>query len=303
MQNKLKDQQKIEIVEKYLTGQYTCAALGREYGIARSGINGILKRRNVKINSLSKSHRTYTINENFFDKIDGEIKAYLLGLLYADGCNSAKIGRLAITLQEEDKHILERFNLEINSNRPLVYYTLNKKNPNHKNVYKLIISNKHMSAQLAKIGCVQAKSLILEFPSEDVLPLYLVRHFIRGYFDGDGCFTFTKRKESKYNYNKPNQYQWTLSIVSTSIFCDKIQNIIKDKFNTTCSIVKNPEKYKGDTVVLKKSGKDALQIMDWLYLDMKIGLTRKYEKAQFIKGLYEEIGQPISPKVGFHKYI
>lgn len=53
--------------------------------------------------------RKYKLNENYFDKIDIEEKAYFLGLLYADGyiftLRSNKYVRLQ--LQKIDKHILE----------------------------------------------------------------------------------------------------------------------------------------------------------------------------------------------------
>lgn len=33
------------------------------------------------------ARRTYSINDNIFDNINNQDKAYVLGLLYADGCN------------------------------------------------------------------------------------------------------------------------------------------------------------------------------------------------------------------------
>ena len=51
----------------------------------------------------------YKIDETYFDKIDTEYKAYILGLIYADGCIKQPKGnrqkQLSIVLQEEDKDI------------------------------------------------------------------------------------------------------------------------------------------------------------------------------------------------------
>ena len=41
---------------------------------------------------------TYKVNDNFFDKIDSEEKAYLLGFFIADGC-----------IQKEAKNEMEKF--------------------------------------------------------------------------------------------------------------------------------------------------------------------------------------------------
>ena len=49
--------------------------------------------------------RTYRANDDFFDVIDSEIKAYLLGFLYADGY-LASDGRIGIRLQIDDEEII-----------------------------------------------------------------------------------------------------------------------------------------------------------------------------------------------------
>ena len=44
-----------------------------------------------------------------------------------------------------------------------------------------------MSSDIAKAGAMQCKTHLLTFPSTNILPHELISHFIRGYFDGDGC--------------------------------------------------------------------------------------------------------------------
>jgi intein/homing endonuclease len=44
---------------------------------------------------------------------------------------------------------------------------------------------KKLHDDLVKHGCVEKKSLILQFPKD--LSQELISHFVRGYFDGDGC--------------------------------------------------------------------------------------------------------------------
>ena len=51
--------------------------------------------------------RRYNLDEEYFDNINSQNKAYILGFLYADGSNNPKKHTVSISLQEEDRYILE----------------------------------------------------------------------------------------------------------------------------------------------------------------------------------------------------
>ena len=51
--------------------------------------------------------RKLKFNENYFEKIDSEQKAYFLGLFYADSCVHAKCNSTSISLQKKDINILK----------------------------------------------------------------------------------------------------------------------------------------------------------------------------------------------------
>lgn len=207
--------------------------------------------------------KIYTLNENYFDIIDTEEKAYFLGFLYADGNHFTKRNRITIGLQEKDKHILENFNKLINSNRPLFLRDkeiINKSSrfKNCQNQYYLIINNKHMSQSLLKLGLFNNKTFILEFPTKEQVPEYLQNHFIRGYFDGDGCV----EKQGA-------------SFIGTFNFCKSICDLVKNKFNINFYI-----RYKGNYPISEAAikSKSARIFLKWLYENSSIYLYRKYEK-------------------------
>lgn len=56
-----------------------------------------------------------------------------------------------------------------------------------------------MANDLINLGCIPRKTLVLKFPNESTVPKQLIKHFIRGYMDGDGCIStyYKKRKERK----------------------------------------------------------------------------------------------------------
>lgn len=60
---------------------------------------------------------------------------------------------------------------------------------------RIQISSKTLTADLLKLGCTPRKSLTLKFPNDGIFKSNdLIRHFIRGYFDGDGSVFISMEK-------------------------------------------------------------------------------------------------------------
>jgi hypothetical protein len=134
-----------------------------------------------------------TYNENFFEKIDDEYKAYFLGFIYADGCliDDSKSYRYKLNLKihNKDKHILEDFIRCINGE---IEVWSNKK----RDMCEISLSGKKIVSDLKEKGVLPNKTFTIKYPYIDES---LERHFLRGYFDGDGCIRFNtdKRDGSK----------------------------------------------------------------------------------------------------------
>lgn len=144
----------------------------------------------------SQGARKHKINDSFFDVVDTEHKAYWLGFLMADGCIYAGSGkasyRLQINLSDIDKRHLEKLNKDLSSD-----YTVITKNIKNKKTLKtytccqLKINCTKLCKSLMKLGVVPRKSIICKMP---ILRNDLIRHYLRGYFDGDGCITGNKKQ-------------------------------------------------------------------------------------------------------------
>ena len=186
-------------------------------------------------------------------------KTYFLGFLYADGYNNTDRNSVALSLNEDDKEILEKLNNLLQSNKPLQYVEL--KSANSSNQYRLVIANKHISQKLVELGCDKAKTYSLMFPSEKQVPRHLIRHFVRGYFDGDGWIG----KKS-------------ICVVSTLDFCNSLAEILKEQFNINCYIrARHPER-KNNIRMLELNNKSARTFLEWIYKGSNIHLQRKYER-------------------------
>lgn len=129
------------------------------------------------------------INQDYFEDIDTPEKAYWLGFIAANGYI---IGHeLNIQLQKRDKKHLQKFSDAINGN--LTIRDINGKNNFGTEYfhYRISISSKKMTTDLAKYGIIPKKSLILKRPNIDPS---LYQYWIIGYLDGGGCISKNKKK-------------------------------------------------------------------------------------------------------------
>lgn len=206
--------------------------------------------------------RKYNFNEHYFDVIDCQEKAYWLGFFAADGYNHVSKGCIEFRLHKQDKEILEKFKSCIGANNPIGLY---------KQTYcNLTIYSQHLCDKLSEYELSQAKTYTLQIPELDDV---LMRHFIRGYFDGDGCFSVIKRNDRK----NPNSKTYQFNITGMENPLRKIQkHLIKN-----VGVADNGLKHRKSTIAITihYSGRNVCKrILDYLYQDATIYLQRKYNK-------------------------
>lgn len=185
---KLSSEQITEIRSLYTDG-FTAKEilpLVREDGITTENtIIKIVKEGGVPIRP--RGFRNIIDHEDFFDNIDTQEKAYMVGFLLADGyvmdlfAGHKRNPLWAIQLHRKDEYILESFRQLVGVHHGL-YHTATRP------TVLLVVSSAHMTQELAKYNVVPRKSFITSFPS-DTIPRELYRHVIRGIFDGDGCIS------------------------------------------------------------------------------------------------------------------
>jgi intein-encoded DNA endonuclease-like protein len=121
--------------------------------------------------------------------------AYVLGYFCADGCmfiNSG--GSQYISFVSIDKELLEKIKWILKSTHKIA--PKRQERPNCKPTFWIQIGCKEIYADIKSLGLSSKKEHRLKLPS---IPSPYLRHFLRGYFDGDGCITFGsyKRKNRK----------------------------------------------------------------------------------------------------------
>lgn len=225
-------------------------------------IRKILHEANIKTNDTI-CHRIYDVDDYYFDNINSPNKAYILGLLCADGNISRSNGSWKLSLQERDKSVLIDICKELKTTRPLLKQSVSKyyKN-NYQDQYMLYVGNQHMHDKLIEYGLVPSKSLVLEYPS--IISQELQRHFLRGYYDGDGSSYCGKNGKN-------------CSFVGTASFCDSAKRIIQEELGIHVNVYpcnKNPQ----TSILYISGGKQVFTFLSWIYKESELKIQRKYEK-------------------------
>lgn len=270
LRKKIFEEDEKEIVRLYKEG-VSAPKIGEQFGIQHTMVLKYLEKNGVARRSAEDCHRKYAINEDFFNHIDTQEKAFVLGFLYADGGNILEHNFVRIQLAEKDKDILYKISALIykeNPDKHVKFYNRKRiQKDGSVKIFKeayLNFNSKHICNKLNELGCTPKKSLVLKFP-ESITDVELQRHFIRGYYDGDGGVSL--------NYKKCGS--GSLSFISTLEFNDKLCEII-DKELGLGFYERNAVPDKNVYSLHITGNRQIEKLLDWLYKDASIYLDRKY---------------------------
>ena len=223
----------------------------------------------------------YTCNYHYFDNIDTEDKAYWLGFLTTDGwINQSKktnAGVTGIELQYGDIGHLKKFNKSIDGNYQITdrwrtcSIAKNKEKKHHMCCIRIFSAT--MYNTLKNLGFSNDKSYDFHIPK---LPEHLIRHYMRGYFDGDGCFCFTNKSFGVHFITASQPLYTDLLNILQTLSIKTSNCVFVNEFGTT---MYRPEICKFN---------DKIKFLDWIYQDCNIYLDRKYKKYLKVKNRYRD---------------
>ena len=220
------------------------------------------------------------IRHNFFSKIETELQAYLLGFIYSDGCINVQRHTLSIHINDIDSELFELFKIispdaytkqeEGYESKALVRgHTVRNKSS-----IRLAISSKILIEDLIKLGVCERKTYEnLHIPKMNP---DLIGSFIRGYFDGDGCFTW---HVSAPNLNN-RERNWRIKIAWQ--IDSKTQTLLTEfqKWFETQGVTLNINYIKRDNMyrLCTASKKTFNKIYDLIFKKAQYSLSRKINK-------------------------
>ncbi len=231
---------------------------------------------------IIKPAGNYKVNHEEFFNINDPSKAYLLGLLWADGSCRCSL------YNENNDH---QNDIRLSSTYPDAYefievfnktgdWSIYSRQPNKlwKPNVAIITNNKNFAKQLYDLDFhkrTQGFDKILDF-----IPKKYIHSFLLGYSDGDGCFYADRaRRIYKFSYCSNFDQDWK----SMENILNELQ--IKYKIErSSCKTGKHSKLHIGGQGESSKFG-------DFLYQSRNLdglGLNRKYEKYLIIKSRYNE---------------
>ncbi len=224
----------------------------------------------IKANNLGLANTKYHYNQNFFSNIDTEEKAYWCGFIMADGCvtiqediNSCEV---TIQLQKSDYTHLEKFNKSLDGNAPITFFTQICNFTGEPNeACRIRFYSQQMFHDLEKYNVIPCKSLIKQFPTN--ISDSLMRHYIRGYFDGNGCISESNGR-LKCDFTTGSEK-----------FAMGLKNYLENFGVSSYPIYKKPNSsvYRFE---IAQRNKTREKFLKYLYSNSSIYLDRKYQKAK-----------------------
>ncbi len=169
----LTPQLKQQIVQAF-EGGMECREIPDFLNVSKRSVARVLAE--VGINTKRKNR--YNLDEAYFDTIDSQKKAYLLGLMAADGCVTSTN---YVVYESTELSLVKLFKAELIYTGDIRTITFPQGYAPH---YRINFSSKQLATALKQYAVVvgRTESGAYYFPEAQYFSSYLL-----GYFDGDGC--------------------------------------------------------------------------------------------------------------------
>jgi len=255
-----------EILRLYEAEKKGSTTISRELGITPYKICDVVNKYGKGCRSYREMSLKYSCDEDFYEAIDTESKAYWLGFMYADGFLT-RPHTVGLTLSVKDIGHLEKYKKSLSITYPTHTYEPTEGSYSKNQYSRVTISSPKMCKDLIKQGVIFNKTLKIKRPCVEK---DLEKHFIRGYADGDGCIT-----SSKNNY--------AFKVIGTLSMLDYIKEFIE--YHQVAKIHKYYKRQPTDIVssIDMSGNRQVLKLLELLYGQATIYLDRKYERYQNLK--------------------
>jgi intein/homing endonuclease len=269
MRNKLQDKLSKEILEYEYNMCGSMQKIANKLEVSVDSIYKYFKYYNISYNK--NNSRIYNCDDHLF-KNNTEESFYLAGFIAADGSlQDRKYSKiLKISLSSLDSEHLEKIKKILKSNNPIKIYKVksNKLINKEASSAELQIVSNVIFDDLKKFNIVPNKTKIYSMP-DWLLNHPLLNHFLRGYFDGDGCVSYCGLGK------KRNIKQLHFNILGTEKFINQYRGCLVRK----CDVNEVKISPKSTIYSLSYSGNNNVKkIYNFLYKNATIFLNRKMIK-------------------------
>jgi hypothetical protein len=255
-----------KVIKKYLDLK-SIKKVSNIFNITTRQVVNILNDNNIE---HLKRRRTL-LDESYFDKYNddyiGAEVMYWAGFIAADGNvmnkSSSRSYNMTVNLSIKDINHLEKLKNSLKSTSKLRIYN-NKGGVRFNKIFKdttgcsISFASKYLVNSLEKFNIIPAKSKIYSI-TKCLYNHKFINHFIRGYMDGDGGVLFNDKYKRVYFYGTK-----------------ECLNGISEIILKSCNIIKKAVSNNRSIYSIQYNGKDAINLVKWMYKDSSIYLERKY---------------------------
>ncbi len=268
-------EEEFELMKKDYQNGFTNKEISKKH---KSDWNYQCKIRGIKLRNTSSTKQlriNLNIQEYFniykykFKNITNEEEAYILGFWFSDGWVSDKQAGLKLSiidysiLEKIRNYICEDITIQISKNRKSC---------------SIVLSSEEIINNLLALGCLKNKTYKkLNIP---IMNKELIRHFIRGYFDGDG----TIFKDGKYiRVNICSVNKEFLEDIQKLLIEEEIESNINIEIREN-KIMKTPQgtssNCKNMYRLFIRKKESLLKLKEYFYGNSNIYLDRKFLKFE-----------------------
>lgn len=262
-----------DIVNYYTLNPTTIEVTANKFSLSSPTIIKILNKYNIERYKKAQIFNP-NMNEDYFENIDTQNKAYFLGLIIADGNvfkednnKSNRQSSISITLQDSDNYILSKFKEEIFVNTSVA--------SDGRGASTISVRSNKMADDLLKYNIMERKSFSTSLPNIDD---NLMKHLIRGILDGDGSVQ-GRQTDIK------NRYKHSVGFCGAKLLMTQIRDYLVGKLNLT-NVSVYTYKNRELSMVTWSAVKDMKLLYHYLYDDAETYLIRKKEKFDSIMNHY-----------------
>ena len=267
----ISDAERRAIVDAYQGGE-TIKQIEARLGRNRNKVGKIIKASGIAYRlrcglNKSRAHQKYTVDESYFETIDSERKAWLLGFIASDGnvcISKQRRHTLGIGLAWKDVEILETIKAELKFSGSVRRVRMTYRGADYF-MAMLSLSSVKIVHDLIALGVMPNKSLVLQpWPG----PTELMPHYWRGVFDGDGCFS------------RSQVGRWQASLAGNKTMCLGFKDYCA-LLGVHASAYAKKDSQNG-WAAGSSSRQGVLKFATHLYASASISLPRKWELAKRI---------------------
>lgn len=273
-------------IEMYTKNNMSLREIEEKLDFPRQEVSKLLKKNNLELKTAGLYNRKYSLNELSFSNYTPE-SAYWAGFIAGDGCvyshglggDNKENNYLNVSLAIIDEEHLMSFKKFLNYNGVLYYRKDGK-------AVGVTVNSKNIVKDLNDKYNITNNKTDIYVPPENI-PSDLVKYFILGLIDSDGCITSHLKTYQPKTKRYRGDYIYQMNFTGTKESCE----FVKAFFGSKVKLSKRKDNETNNYTVIFQGNEQVNRFCSILYDEISVDfcLQRKYKKYVALKEQYSTV--------------